>query len=100
MCNYITNGFSGNMLKNNSNLIRIENITEDDFNKQKNMAHSIVGHKQLAKHLKVKYNRENIHLEPGDTALLILNKAGRKHENEILLPEDCEYEYKLLTVIE
>jgi hypothetical protein len=71
---YVANGFSPNMV--NDCIIKFKIISQDEFNKKiaDPQVYSIVGHREIADELGVKYNRESISLKAGDILYLVSPK--------------------------
>lgn len=97
---YIINGFSAQMLRNQNALVRFTEINESDFKKLSYDAYSIVGHKDLADRLGVKYNRESIKLNPEDVCLLVQIQGGRLPEGTTTMPDNVELKYNCIKILE
>lgn len=89
---FVNNAFSLQMLQKDCNL-KIKHITKKEFNKAKQKAISVVGHEETARILKLKYNRTDIALCPGDTLYVAQLVGGRLPEGCTKLPAGYTFKY-------
>ena len=84
------------MVTNKKHLISIEPCSYSEIMKHKKEAVNAIGHRKLAKLLKLKPNRIPTQLQKGDIAYVISN-TSRKH---CLYDEPDAVQYKKVTIIE
>ena len=73
--------------------MKIEEVTEDEFNKVKTTATSAVGHQDTANVLGVKMNRISLKLKENDVLYVAELQGGRLPEGVITLPKDFTFKY-------
>lgn len=89
---YVSNAFSLQML-NGDAMVSVKEINEEDFNNVKNIAKSVVGHKDTATVLGVEFNRESITLNKGDVLYVAQIVGGRLPEGATELPDGFRFKY-------
>lgn len=95
---FVNNAFSLQMLQKDCNL-KIKHISKKEFNKAKQKAVSVVGHEETARILKLKYNRTDITLCPGDTLYVAQLVGGRLPEGCTKLPAGYTFKYLKVEVM-
>lgn len=95
---FIANAFSLQMLKNSSCSLSITEISEQEFDKIKTTAISVVGHPDTARVLGVLFNRVSVQIGEGDTLYVAQLSGGRLPEGATELPEGCVFKYYKISV--
>lgn len=93
MNKYVANGFSFQMLNEPFGSLKFCQLSQRDFMSQTEDAKSVIGHEDLARILKLPYNRESIRLEKGDVLYIAQLIGGRLKEGATELPKDCRLKF-------
>lgn len=97
---YITNSFSCQMIRDPNCLVAIHELDLHEFQRLSDGVLSVVGHKDLANIIGVKYNRESIILNKGDTLYVAQVTGGRLPEGTTSLPIDVELKFYCVKILE
>jgi hypothetical protein len=97
---FISNAFSLQMIREPNCLMSKHELELDEFQALAYGAHSVVGHKDIAKILDVKYNRESILLDRDDVLLVAQITGGRLPEGTTELPEDVELKFYCIRILD
>lgn len=95
---YFGNAFSLNMIDESCSISIIKMNDQEKIDSIINEAESVIGHVDLARILKVPYNRSSITLTVSDALLVAQYKGSRLSEGATKLPDDATIEYFLVCV--
>lgn len=90
---YVGNAFSLQMLREFPMSIKIDEISQSQFQAIKYDATSVVGHLDTANILGVVFNRASIVLNKGDTLIVAQLQGGRLPEGTTSLPEGFTFKF-------
>ena len=79
---YVGNGFAPSMIMDSAR-IKMKTISEEEFTKGIENAHSIVGHPEISKEYSIELNREEITLHKGDI-LYVVSPLHRPAKGEVV----------------
>ena len=97
---YVVNAFSFQMIRDPNCLLAVHELEQEEFEKLTEGVLSMVGHEDLANVLGVKYNRENIVLNKGDTLYVAQVMGGRLPEGTTELPAGFSLKFYCMKIIE
>jgi len=97
---YVANAFSFQMIRDPNCLLAVHELQKEEFEKLTEGVLSVVGHEDLAHVLGVKYNRENLVLNKGDTLYVAQVIGGRLPEGATELPEGFGLKFYCMKIVE
>ena len=100
MAKYLLNSWSWNMARPKKVLVSKEEVTRDEFDRQKDDAISCMGHPGLARVLNVPYNTEYIKLNVGDEALVVSTENGKLPYNALELPAGLSLKFDHVKILQ
>ncbi|MBO6274814.1 MAG: hypothetical protein J6M91_04630 [Methanobrevibacter sp.] len=100
MVNYLLSNFSTDMIAESNCSANISEISEEEFNKDKQEAVAIIRHPAFARILHVPMCKKFIQLYKGDTAIIIGTDGGKLDYNARELPSDLSLKYRKVEIVE
>lgn len=100
MVKYLLSSFSPGMVESKHYQPDIKEISEEEFEMEKQDAICVISNPAFARIFKVPMCRKYIKLQPGDVALVLSTDGGKLPGNASCLPEGLSWKYTRITIPE
>ena len=100
MVKYVLSGFSHDMVESKHYTTEVKEISEDEFNSEKEDAFYVMVNPAFARLFHVPCIKKFITLKKGDIALVVGTKGGKLDYDARSLPDNLSLKFKRVEIVE